>query len=278
MLDVLRSGRSRAGARVPALRGGIRRHRRHRPCGRLLERDGRPARQPGATGRGPGRRGDHLVVLVRRVGQRDPVPARDAGVRRHRRADVQRRPRGGRGGHHAAHEGDPPGAHLRLPVRHRRDQRDRGAPRPAGGRGRLRGAGRERGRPAGGRLRQPRGLRVLPEQADHHRRGRNDHDRRPRRRAGAAQHRQPGALGQRRLAGAPAARVQLQDGRDVRGRGACPAGEAGVHAGRAGAGGPPLRAAAGRRRGRGAALRGAPSRAAGSSTTYGWPSTSTARR
>ena len=86
------------------------------------------------------------------------------------------------------------------------------ASRPAGGRGRLRGAGRERGRPAGGRLRQPRRLRLLPEQADHHRRGWHDHDRRRRRRAGATQHRQPGALGQRRLAGAPAARVQLQDG------------------------------------------------------------------
>ena len=107
-------------------------------------------------------------------------------------------------------------------------QRDRGAPRRAGGRGRLRGARRQRRRPAGRRVRQPRRLRLLPEQADHHRRGRHDHDRRPGRRAGAAQHRQPGPLGQRRLAGAPAARVQLPDGRDVGGGRPRPAREAGV--------------------------------------------------
>ena len=117
----------------------------------------------------------------------------------------------------------------------------------AGGRGRLRGARRQHRRPPGRQLRQPRRLRLLPQQADHHRRGRHDHHRRPGRRAGAAQHRQPGPLRQRRLAGAPAAGIQLPDGRDVgRGR-ARPAREAGVHAGGARRGvAAPLQRAAGR--------------------------------
>ena len=34
----------------------------------------------------PGRRGDHVELLVHRLGQRDPLRARDAGLRRHRRA------------------------------------------------------------------------------------------------------------------------------------------------------------------------------------------------
>jgi len=59
------------------------------------------------------RRGDHQPVLVRRLGQRDPVLRRDAGVRRDRPGHAEPRPGSGRGGDNAEDEGDPAGAHLR---------------------------------------------------------------------------------------------------------------------------------------------------------------------
>ena len=67
-----------------------------------------------------GRRGDHVAVLVRRLGELRDLRGRDAGLRRHRPAHVQPRSGGGRGGDHAADEGDRRGRHLRLPVRARR--------------------------------------------------------------------------------------------------------------------------------------------------------------
>ena len=81
----------------------------------------------------------------------------------------------------AAHEGHHPGAHLRLPVRHRGDHGDRRAARPGGDRGRLRGDRLHGRRPRRRHARQPGGVRLLSQQAAHHRRGRRDHDRRPRR-------------------------------------------------------------------------------------------------
>ena len=59
------------------------------------------------------------------LGQLGAVRARDAGLRRRRRADLQHRPRRDRGGHHAADEGRDAGAHLRPSGRDRPDQRDR---------------------------------------------------------------------------------------------------------------------------------------------------------
>ena len=73
----------------------------------------------GARRRRAGRRGDHLAVLVRRVGELRDLRGRDAGLRRHRPAHVQPRSRGGRGGDHRADEGDRRRRHLRLSVRAR---------------------------------------------------------------------------------------------------------------------------------------------------------------
>ena len=47
-----------------------------------------------------GRRGDHLALLVRRLGELRDLRGRDAGLRRHRSAHAQPRSGGGRGGDH----------------------------------------------------------------------------------------------------------------------------------------------------------------------------------
>ena len=73
-----------------------------------------------ARRRRAGRRGDHVAVLVRRLGELLHLRGRDAGLRRRRPADAEPRPGRGRGGDHAAHEGDRRRRHLRLPVRARR--------------------------------------------------------------------------------------------------------------------------------------------------------------
>ena len=121
VMDVLRSDALACGEMVPALRARVRRSGRDAVRRRLLERDGRPARRAEPPRPRTRRRGDHVELLVHRLGQRDPARARDAGLRRHRRADAERRPRGRRGGDHAAHPRDRPDPHLRLPVRHRGD-------------------------------------------------------------------------------------------------------------------------------------------------------------
>ena len=71
-----------------------------------------------------GRRGDHVAVLVRRVGELLHLRGRVAGLRGHRPAHAQPRPRGGRGRDDRAHEGDRRRRHLRLPVRARPAARD----------------------------------------------------------------------------------------------------------------------------------------------------------
>ena len=52
-----------------------------------------------------GRRGDHVAVLVRRVGELRDLRGRDAGLRGHRPAHAEPRSGRGRGRDHAAHEG-----------------------------------------------------------------------------------------------------------------------------------------------------------------------------
>ena len=66
-----------------------------------------------------GRRGDHVAVLLRRLGQLLHLRGRDAGLRGRRRADDEPRSWGGRGGDHRPDEGRRRRRHLRLSVRAR---------------------------------------------------------------------------------------------------------------------------------------------------------------
>ncbi len=118
-----------------------------------------------------------------------------------------------RGAHHSAHAGHPARPHLRLPLRPRAASGDRRPARARDRRGRVRGPRGRAQRQAPGRLRQSRGLRVLPEQADDDGRGRHGHDRRRRARRAGARARQPGPLRRGRLARARPPRLQLPHGR-----------------------------------------------------------------
>ena len=87
-----------------------------------------------------GRRGRHVAVLVRRLGQRDPLRARAAGVRRHRPGHAQPRPGRGRGGasrerttallpvHIFGYPGRPAGVRARSACRSSRTPARRSAP------------------------------------------------------------------------------------------------------------------------------------------------------
>ena len=72
-----------------------------------------------------------------------------------------------------------------LPVRHGGARRDRREARAGDHRGRREAVAPRVPRPARRRHRQPGGVRLLPEQADDHGRGRHGHDRRPRARRAA---------------------------------------------------------------------------------------------
>ena len=122
---------------------------------------------------------------------------------------AQPRPGGRRGGDHAADEGDRRGRHLRLPVRARRAARDLRPARARARRGRVRGARRALQGPAA-RLARPSGdLGLLPEQADHDRRGRRGHDRLRGRARAARLAAQPGPARDLELAPARPPRLQL---------------------------------------------------------------------
>ena len=107
MLEALRSGRLSLGPMIDRFEEA------------LAERVGAPVRRRGlerhggaAPLRAPGRararrRGRDDAVLVRRLGELRALRGRDAGLRRHRSRHAQPRPGRGRGGDHAAHEGDP---------------------------------------------------------------------------------------------------------------------------------------------------------------------------
>ena len=175
MLEVLRSGQLSLGPRCP------RSSRRSPP--------GSAPRHASAVSSGTA--GLHLALRAVGVTDGDEVVtspfsfvasanvialrAREAGVRRHRPGHAQPRPGGGRRGDHRPHDRAAAGPHLRLPRRHaRRSRRSRAADR----RGRLRGARRgPRRRRAVGGARQPGGVRLLRQQAAHHRRGRHGHGR-----------------------------------------------------------------------------------------------------
>ena len=84
-------------------------------------------------------------------------------------------------------------------------------------RGRVRGPGLVRRRPAAGELRRRGGVRVLPQQADHHGRGRHGRHGRPGAGRRDAQPAQPGSRHGRDVAPPRAPRLQLPPRRAVRG-------------------------------------------------------------
>ena len=279
MLDVLRSGDLALGPMYRRFEEAFADIAGTAACRRLLERDGRPARQPGAAGRRPRRRGGHLVVLVRRVGQRDP---RSSTRRRCSPTSTSRRStstrRRSRRRSRRARKAILPVHIFGYPCDIGAHQRDRGAPWPAGGRGRLRGAGRERGRAAASARRQPRRLRLLPEQADDDGRGRDDHDRRPATSSASC------AASSTRAAPTTATGWCTSGSGSTSGWTRCPR-PSGLPSWRSwsscwpsGRGWPAATSSSWpASRASSCHTRGA-IHAAGSSTTYGWPSTSTARR
>ena len=107
-------GAALARADRAALRVDARGRRRRAALRRRLVGHGGPPPLHADRRRGRRRRGDHVAVLVRRVGELRDLRGRDARVRRHRSEDAQPRPGRGRGGDHAADEGDRRGRHLRL--------------------------------------------------------------------------------------------------------------------------------------------------------------------
>ena len=98
VLEVLRSGRLSLGPLLGEFERRFAAAHRRAARERRLERHRRAA--PGAARgrRQRRRRGHHEPVLVRRLGQRDRLRARAAGVRRHRPAHADDRPGGRRGG------------------------------------------------------------------------------------------------------------------------------------------------------------------------------------
>ena len=180
VLEVLRSGQLSLGPRVRGVRAGLRRARRRAARERRQQRHRRAA--PGAARR----RGRRRRRGRSRARSRSWPPPTSLIYERARPvfADIdprhaEPRPAGRRGGRHRAHARAAAGAHLRLPRRHAGVRADRRPARPGDRRGRLRGARRAaRRRDAGRRARAPGGVRLLRQQAAHHRRGRDGHARR----------------------------------------------------------------------------------------------------
>ncbi len=176
VLAVLRSGQAVARTAAGRVRAGIRRAGSARPHASAVSSGTAGLHLALRASRRQGwRRGDHHPALVRGQRQRRRLRAGPAGVRRHRPGDLEPRSRRRRCGGHRAHHGDPAGAPLRLSRRH---GRVRGSG-PADRRGRLRGARRDRRRrnPVGA-TRSSRRVRLLRQQAAHHRRGRDGDDER----------------------------------------------------------------------------------------------------
>ena len=74
---------------------------------------------------GAGRRGRHRQLHVQRDGERHPAGRRAAGLRRHPRGRLLHGSGAGRGGDHAAHEGDHAGPSVRPDGRHGAARGDR---------------------------------------------------------------------------------------------------------------------------------------------------------
>ena len=160
--DVVRSGEwggfPEPGRHARRVRGGVRRLSGSGARDLDDERDGDDGgRLQGARHR-LGRRGDRPGTDVRRDRLRPDGGRRPAGLRRRHAGDLDDRPRSGGGGHHGAHEGDPPGAPRPPDGRHGPDHGDRRRARTRGDRGL-----RARARPAveGAGRRMHRRLRFL---------------------------------------------------------------------------------------------------------------------
>ena len=97
-------------------RGGVRRGGRRAVRRRRLERHGGASPALHRCRGRPRRRGRHVAVLLRRVGQLRDLRRGDAGVRRHRPADAEPHSGGGRGCAHRPHARGRRGRHLRLPL------------------------------------------------------------------------------------------------------------------------------------------------------------------
>ena len=140
--------------------------------GRCQQRDLRPPPCRQGGGAQGGRRGHHDAVQLRRLRELHPLRARSARLRRHRASVFEHGREPDRGRHHTPDKGDPPGSRVRSSVPDGRDLVDRATSSPARHRGRVRGAGGRVRWPEGGNVRGLRGVRLLPQQADDHRRRR----------------------------------------------------------------------------------------------------------
>ena len=185
-----------------------------RARGRGLERHGRPAPAGARRGHRRGRRGHHRADLVRRLGQRDALRARDrpSSPTSTRARSCSTRPPSRRPSRRAR------AGSCRCTCSATRATWRRSARSPSKhGLAVIEDACEAVGSVRAGRRvgssRQPGGVRVLSQQADDDGRGRHGHDRRPRARRAAALARQPGPLGHGRLARARPARLQLPHGR-----------------------------------------------------------------
>ena len=194
VLEVLRSGRLSLGPVQERFEHELRRmaRRRRRRRGLVGHGGAPPGRAAARLGRG--RRGRHLAVQLRRVGQLPPVRGRGAGLRRRRSGHAEPRPgRGGSGGRGARR----PGSCRSTSSATRRRCRSSRSWRTRRGLGVLEdscealGAVDADGR-SRRRARQPRDVRVLREQAAHDRRGRHDRPALGRRGRDAAQRAEPG--------------------------------------------------------------------------------------
>ena len=162
---VLDHGRFIMGPEVDEVETGAGGVRRGQALHHHGERHGLARDRPARPGHRSGRRGRDRSVHLHQLRRGHRAGRRETGVRRHRGGRLQhgRRPAGGRD--HRAHQGDPAGEPVRPDARLRPHQRDRGASRDPGHRGRGPELRRDAARPAQLRRHHHRQHQLLPGQA-----------------------------------------------------------------------------------------------------------------